>query len=194
MFIGSRSSLPSPLLVLMGMVLVSKAALAFRIANTYLVAPEPEAIFLLGGGHQRERATAAFAQNHPDLEIWISSGISRKRSQPIYDQAAIPRERVHRNTQAVDTVTNFTTMVEVLKSRGIRHVYLLTSDFHMARSRTLALLIFGFHGLVVTPIPIPDQRESEPWLKTGRDAFRAILWIITGYSGAPPKIRPKLYQ
>jgi uncharacterized SAM-binding protein YcdF (DUF218 family) len=35
---------------------------------------QPDAIFVLGGATERERFAAKFAQQHPDLPIWVSSG------------------------------------------------------------------------------------------------------------------------
>jgi uncharacterized SAM-binding protein YcdF (DUF218 family) len=170
--------------MILGMLLLSSSMLPIHLAIAHILAPQPQGIFLLGGGHEREVATARFAKAHPELEVWISSGSNPERVEAIFTRFGIPMERVHLDYRAQDTVTNFTSMVSVFHKQDLHHLFLLTSDFHMARSRTLATLIFGFHSIVVTPIPIADQRESEPWFKLVRDSIRAIVWIITGYSGA----------
>lgn len=172
------------LLLILGALICFSSILPIRIAITHLLAPEPQAIFMLGGGWGRERVTALFAQSHPELEVWLSGGVQRERIEAIFTEAGVTMERVHLDYRALDTVTNFTTMVDVFKEAKINHVYLLTSEFHMARSRTIATIVFGFHGIIITPIPIPDQQKSEPWLKIPRDAFRAIVWVITGHSGS----------
>lgn len=184
MFLVPRQKRYFWLLIVLGMFLVSSSVLPLRLTIAHVLAPQPQGIFLLGGGHGREVAAARFAKSYPELEVWISSGSSPDRAKAIFTEMGISMERVHLDDRATDTVTNFTTMVSVFQEQDIHHVYLLTSEFHMARSRTLATLIFGFHGIIVTPIPIPDGKPSEPWFKIVRDGFRAILWIITGYSGA----------
>ena len=35
---------------------------------------EPQAILVLGGAPEREHFAAEFASEHPDLEVWVSSG------------------------------------------------------------------------------------------------------------------------
>jgi uncharacterized SAM-binding protein YcdF (DUF218 family) len=84
----------------------------------------------------------------------------------------------------VDTVTNFTSLVKEFKQRHIHHVYLITSDFHMPRSKAIANFVFGSRGIAFTPVPIPEQKFRESRLRIIRDSGRAILWIVTGHTGA----------
>jgi uncharacterized SAM-binding protein YcdF (DUF218 family) len=184
MFFFLRRQRHFALLIVLGCLLFITSVLPIRLAVAKILAPEPQAIFMLGGGSEREEATALFAYHYPELDVWISSGASPEKSREIFTEAGVTIERVHLDYRAVDTVTNFTTMVEVFQQQGIHHVYLLTSEFHMARSRTLATLIFGFHGIIVTPIPISDSKNTEAKLKIIRDAIRAIVWLITGHSGS----------
>jgi len=169
-------------LVILGIFFVGSTILPLRLTIAHILVPQPQGIFLLGGGHGREVATARFAKHFPELEVWVSGGSTRERVQEIFTQFGVSMERVHLDCRATDTVTNFTTMVDTFQEQNIRHLFLLTSDYHIARSRALATLIFGFHGILVTPIPIPDKKASEPWFKLARDSIRAIIWIITGYS------------
>jgi len=60
----------------------------------------------------------------------------------------------------------------------------LTEKAKLFKREVLATLIFGFHGIFVTPIPISDSQKLEPRLKIFRDAIRAIVWLITGHSGS----------
>jgi uncharacterized SAM-binding protein YcdF (DUF218 family) len=183
MFLFSYKKRHLYVLAILGLFLLASLVLPVRIAIAHLVAPQPQAIFLLGGGHRREVATALFAKNHPDLDIWISTGITPERSEFYFTREGVSMDRVHHDYRAIDTVTNFTTMVEVFAQRDIHHVFLLTSEFHMARSRVIATLVFGFNGIIVTPIPLPNERDSEAWWKIPRDIFRSVLWILTGEGG-----------
>jgi len=147
--------------------------------------PQPEAILMLGGNHDREPFTAQFAaeQEYP-LEIWVSSGVGRKQASQAFQAAGIPEERVHLDYQAVDTVTNFSTLVDDLKSDNIRHVYLITSDFHMPRSKAIATIILGSQGITFTPIEVPSSDDGESPLSIARDVSRSILWTLTGRTAA----------
>lgn len=138
-----------------------------------------EAIFVLGGAEARERFAAKFAQSHPRLPIWVSSGSPKDYAQRIFAKAGINKSRVHLDYQAVDTVTNFTTLVDRFQSEGINHVYLITSDDHMRRARVIGDIVFGSRGIVLKPVPVPSGRKPEPTEKCLRDGARAMLWLTT---------------
>ncbi|WP_199248740.1 YdcF family protein [[Phormidium] sp. ETS-05] len=155
-----------------------------RLMVAYHQAPLPQAILTLGGGIDREKFTAEFAQNHPKLDIWVSSGIPPLNAGAIFAAADIPEQRVYLDYDAVDTVTNFTTMVADFRRRNIQHVYLITSDFHMPRAKAIAYIVFGSQGIAFTPITVPSNRPPESSLRIARDAGRSLLWLVTGRTGA----------
>ncbi len=160
-----------------------------RLAITQQQVPVPQAILTLGGGQEREQFAALFAQKHPSLEIWVSSGIRPDQAHALFQSVGIPKARVHLDCRAVDTVTNFTSLVADFQQKNVRHLYLITADFHMARAQAIATLVLGSQGITFTPIPIPDlapnrQHAPESWQHTLRDSGRAILWILTGHTGA----------
>ncbi|BAU11419.1 hypothetical protein LEP3755_19130 [Leptolyngbya sp. NIES-3755] len=145
--------------------------------------PNPKLILVVGGTPDRERKAAQLAQNHPNLEILISSGTSEAAQ--IFDEAGIAKSRLHFDNRATDTVTNFTTAIEFLKQRDIHHVYVVTSDFHLARSTAIANIVFGSQGVTYTPVAAYNPfYPPEPKLRTLRDVGRAILWLGTGRTGA----------
>ena len=78
---------------------------------------------------------AKFALNYPELPIWVSSGSNPEFAEWVFSEAGIESDRVHLDYRAVDTVTNFTTLVDELKAQGIESVYLITSDDHMRRAQ-----------------------------------------------------------
>jgi len=94
-----------------------------RIAIASIQAPQPQAILTLGSWLDREIFTADFATKHPDLEIWVSSGTSPEFASPIFRAFGIRESRVHLDYRAIDTVTNFTTLVSDFQSRQIQHLY-----------------------------------------------------------------------
>lgn len=155
-----------------------------RLAIAYNQAPQPQAILTLGGGIQREKFTAEFAQAYPSLEIWVSSGTKPEIARTVFRKAGIPDEQVHLDRRALDTVTNFTSLVKDFKNQGIQHVYLITSDFHMPRAKAIATVVLGSQGIAFTPVSIPTDEPPESQLRIVRDSGRAFLWVFTGRTGA----------
>lgn len=152
----------------------------------------PQAVLMLGGSTsalEREKFTAKFVSQQPNLEnleIWISSGGSGKYNnyvRKIFIKAGINSEKIHFDEQAVDTVTNFTTLVDELKARGITSVYLVTSDYHIRRAQVIGEVVLGSRGIVFKSVAVPSHQSSEPIEKALRDGARAILWVITGSTG-----------
>lgn len=139
-------------------------------------------ILVLGGGSDRERLATQLAQTKPDLQVWVSSGTPEAAG--IFQAANISASRVHYDARATDTVTNFTTVVNDFKRRGVQHVYLITSDFHLARAQAIAAIVFGTQGIAVTPLTVKSQRSPESAFHILRDAGRSIVWLVTGRTGA----------
>ena len=163
-----------------------------RLAIASYQAPEPQAILTLGGGGDREPFTAQFAKHYPSLEIWVSSGQSPDEARAIFQVFGIPDARVHLDRRAVDTVTNFTSLVTDFKHRGIQHLFLITSDFHMPRAKAIATIVLGSQGIAFTPVSIPTRQPVETHLHVLRDVVRAFLWLVTGHTGA--SLRTNNYQ
>jgi uncharacterized SAM-binding protein YcdF (DUF218 family) len=138
----------------------------------------------LGGATERENFAAEFAQQHPDLPIWVSSGSNQEYTEGVFADAGIDPHRLHLDRSAVDTVTNFTTLVDEFRARGIQSVYLITSDYHMPRARIIGEVVFGSRGIHLRPIAVPSHIEQEPLLKSVRDGARALLWVTTGHTGS----------
>jgi uncharacterized SAM-binding protein YcdF (DUF218 family) len=148
---------------------------------------QPQAVLVLGGSTrhlEREKFTAKFASQHPNIPIWISGGSPPKLTQQVFAKAGVDLRRLHLNYEAVDTVTNFTTLVNDLQARGIKRVYLITSNFHMRRACVIGEIVLGSRGIEFTAVPVPSDTRSEPMEKSIRDGARAILWVATGYTGA----------
>ncbi|WP_218596817.1 YdcF family protein [Chroogloeocystis siderophila] len=170
-------AIASLLIILLGII-------PLRVAIAHYQAPQPQAILTLGGGIEREKFTAQFAQLYPQLEIWVSSGIPTNQARSIFQQAGISNTRVHIDRRAVDTVTNFTSLISEFQQRYIKHVYLITSDFHMPRAKAIATIIFGSQGIIFTPVSIPSNHPPESQLRILRDSTRAVLWFFTRRTGA----------
>jgi uncharacterized SAM-binding protein YcdF (DUF218 family) len=148
---------------------------------------QPQAIIVLGGSSknlEREKFTAKFARQHPNLPILISGGSPPTFTRQVFAKAGINSQRLHLDYEAVDTVTNFTTLVDDLQARGVKNVYLITSDFHMRRACVIGEIVLGSRGIGFKPISVPSENTPEPIEKSVRDGARALLWVATGYTGA----------
>ncbi len=147
---------------------------------------QPQAMLVLGGSTrhlEREKFTAEFARKHPNLPIWITGGSPPSSTQQVFIKAGIDPQLLHLDYEAVDTVTNFTTLVDDLQTRGIKRVYLITSDFHMRRATVIGEIILGSRGIDFQSVSVPSAKTPEPIQKSIRDGARAILWVATGYTG-----------
>jgi uncharacterized SAM-binding protein YcdF (DUF218 family) len=144
----------------------------------------PQAILVLGGDTRREDFAAHFAHQHPELPVWVSGGSNPEYTEGVFGDAGIAPDKLHLDRAAVDTVTNFTTLADQLKHRGIDSVYLITSDYHMGRAQIIGEIVFGSRGIDIKPVVVPSQQQPEPFIKSLRDGARAILWVTTGYSGS----------
>ena len=164
--------------------LIFLSIIPVRLAIAAYRTPQPQAILVLGGGTDREKFATQVAVVEPALEIWVSSGLLPQQAHEIFRAAGIADHRVHLDYRATDTVTNFTTLVPVLKQRRIHHLYLVTSDFHMPRARAIATLVLGSQGITFTPLTVASQKPPEPVLLTVRDIGRSFLWIVMGRTGA----------
>ena len=156
--------------------------LGYREVKRYFL--QPQAILVLGGTPQREDFAAKFARQHPDLPIWVSGGSPPEYTESVFEDAGISLSRLYVDRDAVDTVTNFTTLVDKFQARGIHSVYLITSDYHMRRARIIGELVFGSRGIEFKPVPMPSDQATEPLSKAIRDGARAILWLTTGRTGS----------
>jgi uncharacterized SAM-binding protein YcdF (DUF218 family) len=151
-----------------------------ELENTWI---QPQVIFVLGGEEEREIFAAKFARTHPNLPVWISSGAPSGYAKRVFKKAGVSANNLHLDYQAIDTVTNFTTLVDRFESKGITSVYLVTSDDHIQRARLVGEVVFGSRGIKVKPITFASGRSPEPIQKTVRDGFRSLLWLTTGYAG-----------
>lgn len=156
--------------------------LGYKQIQSYFT--EPEAVLVLGGSPSREVFAAEFARQYPNLEIWVSGGSNREYSEWVFTEAGIDLNRVHLDYQAVDTVTNFTTLADSFKAQGIDSVYLITSENHMRRAWVIGTIVLGSRNIEFKPIVVPSDAKSEPIEKSIRDGVRSVLWVTTGETGA----------
>ncbi len=170
------------LLLVLFLLFISYAPLRLAVARWQQ--PQPQAILTLGGPASRELFTASFAQRHPDLDIWVSTGVRNAEAREIFARAGIDDQRVHLDRRAIDTVTNFTSLVSDFERLDISHLYVVTSDFHMRRASAIATIVLGSRGIAFTPVTIPTYYPQETTFRITRDVVRSFLWLLTGRTAA----------
>lgn len=147
--------------------------------------PQPDAILVLGGHRQRELQAARFAYAHAELPVWVSSGLGPDQALPLFGALGVA-DRITLDYRAVDTVSNFTSLVRDFRRRQVHHLYLVTSDYHMGRARAIATVVLGRYRIAFTPVRVATQHPPETALHIARDLLRAWVWVFTGWSGGTP--------
>jgi uncharacterized SAM-binding protein YcdF (DUF218 family) len=178
--------------LILAIALILAGIIPVRIAIALHQAPLPQAIFVLGGDITRMKFAGKFWQSHSNLGIWVSDYPSYENlNRTISQQFGVPNERFRYDGRAIDTVTNFTTLVEDFASHNLQNIYLITSNYHMQRSRAIATIVFGSRGIVVTPVAVPSTvKKSESLVRVLRDFGRSLLWVVSGRTGA--SLNPRL--
>lgn len=197
-FFGGLNGKTLGSLVLLGIIFY----IPLRIALTRLQVPDPQGILILGGDPQRAEFGAELAAQQPNLPIWLT-GYSQERLgfEGYFDRLNITPDRLHYDLCATDTVTDFTCTVDQLSQAQIRHVYLITSDYHLPRAMAIAWWVLGSRGIIFTPYAVPclrgigtcgDLSKSESRWRIFRDQIRSIVWVLTGRSGA--SLNPRFFS
>lgn len=141
----------------------------------------PQLVLVLGGDVDRERMGAKLA-GELDLPLLISGGSNREYATWLVQEEGLEPQRVQLDYRAQDTLGNFTSLVDELQQRDVRHVLLVTSADHLSRSMAVGQVVAGSRGIHLTGVPVackPSCRE-EGWVKRWGDWLRAVAWVITG--------------
>ncbi len=172
------------ILILASFILSLVLIIPVRLAIAKTQVPQPQAFFILGGEPARENFTAELARWYPSLEIWVSSPPEPEKTYKTFQTTGIFNTRLHIDLRAVDTVTNFTSLVADFQKLHLQHLYLITSDYHMPRAEAIAIVVFGSQGIAFTPISVPSNQSKESIFRILRDIARSLIWIFTGHTGA----------
>ncbi|MEA5620515.1 ElyC/SanA/YdcF family protein [Cronbergia sp. UHCC 0137] len=140
-----------------------------------------DAFFVLGGSIRREIYVTQLAKQYPQTPILISRGSPDPCIWLIFQRESADLRNVWLENCANSTFDNFYYGLPILRSWGVHKVKLITSGSHAIRSKLMAQIIFGSHGIwvesdVVQEQGIPGNQES--WLKTGLDVTRSLFWAF----------------
>lgn len=141
------------------------------------------ALLALGGDVRREHYAIALAESQEfrNCTLYLSSGILD--SSYLGLQRLGPRAVTDRS--AVDTVANFTTLLPYIRKAKQTEIVCVTSASHLRRAGIIGRIILGSQGirLRMRSVPGTENEESESIFRVARDALRAVLWTLTGFTG-----------
>jgi len=151
---------------------------------------DPGIAIVLSGDYDRIHYAVKYAKKNKSIPIWISGTESDLFSlEEILEQAKLPKERFTIKPCAVDTVTNFTCIVNELTQQRFKHILLITSDYHMQRAIFAGNIVLGSRKIAITSQVVSSElNQTEPKWKLTRDSFRAAAWVATGYIGPIKKL------
>lgn len=181
--------------------------------------PSADAIVVLGGGvgaaseavpypelyWSADRAIMAarlFRAGKAPLIIPTGTG-APQAEKPLLEALGVPCSSIVCEDEAIDTATNATKTVAILRARGCKRILLVTSAWHMPR----AMMLFQIPGVEVVPVgcdyestlAVARAQEQRPaiWAMlpgpepAGRLAYYAKEWLgILFYSFRKPPVAP----
>ncbi|WP_235006714.1 YdcF family protein [Calothrix rhizosoleniae] len=158
--------------------LLLSSFISVRIAITFRQAPTPQAIFVLGSSSERMEFAGRFWQSRQNLDIWVSDFDSNlDGNRRIFERFGVPNQKLHLDGRASDTVTNFTSLVEDFSSGKLQHIYLITSDYHMRRARSIATIVLGNRGIVITPVGVVSRNGKSESVVAGVEGLWAFCAV-----------------
>lgn len=141
----------------------------------------PQLVLVLGGDVDRERVGARLAREL-QLPLLVSGGSNPEYATWLIQEEGLESERVELDYRAQDTLGNFTSLVDQLRDRQMKHLLLVTSADHLARSMAVGQVVAGSRGIHITGVPVACEPRcvSESTVKKWRDWIRAVAWVATG--------------
>lgn len=153
--------------------------------STYTKDPRPSLLLVLGGHFLREIAAVNYFLHHrhlfsDDASILVSSGALSRNE--LLNRTQVDPSLLQVHTRAVDTVTNFTTVIDQLSTTQL--IAVATSRSHYRRAMWIASIVLGASGVHFIPIELPpsDEPPENLW-RSARDIARCIIWVGTGIDG-----------
>jgi len=134
-------------------------------------------ILHLGGSIGRSAEVIEALKEYPDASVLVSS----EGGDPVgfYQNLGIT---VKHDTEAWDTVTNFTYTYNFIKNNyNPDEIIVVTHDWHVPRASAIANAVYLFRGIKLTFRPYKDGSQNDSdidhlWM----DRLRALLWRLTG--------------
>mmetsp|Transcript_23397 Transcript_23397/g.92950 ORF Transcript_23397/g.92950 Transcript_23397/m.92950 type:complete len:212 (-) Transcript_23397:2832-3467(-) len=155
----------------------------YRAHEGRRIGEDVDANLVLGGEASRESFTVSLLKSRPRL-TFVSSG-SFSLNDALFDGV---RDMVVVDNRAVDTLTNYSTLVDEFKRRKIRYVQVITSQYHLRRARLVGQIVLGSRGISSSYLAsdmytTQSLVSTESTLKCTRDVLRALVWVAYEVDG-----------
>ena len=149
-------------------------------------AAPPGRILVLGGDVDRERAGLKLARRLA-LPLVVSGGSNPEYAHWLMEEEGVSAAQVVLDYRAIDTLGNFTSLVDDLHREGVKHVLLVTSEDHLPRALTVGTVVAGSRGIRLTGVPVACRAAciEESSGKRWGDGLRALAWVLTGRDVKP---------
>jgi hypothetical protein len=148
-------------------------------------------VLVLGGDVEREEEAARWmVQSNFQIPIYLSSPADDRPFADILKQADMLK-LVKLDTSATDTVTNFTSLCTVFQKRRFKHALVVTSDYHVDRSKAVGQVILNSMGVAMSMHSIQSTQKGAAFRnlhqntraepnKLRRDLLRAWIYVLVG--------------
>lgn len=141
---------------------------------------------MLGGEPEREREAAEIvATRFRDVPTWVTGPADKANCVGVFIDQGVEADLLRVDLQAVDTVSNFTSLATDIKRGGFKAVVIITSKNHMRRASHVGRIILESYGVQqVTRVAIFQPESIDPpesYLRELRDQFRAEVFVQFGF-------------
>lgn len=156
-----------------------------------------EGLFIPGGNWERIEAIPLVFKKGTTHSVFISEHkYAQEKALRYLEDHGVDPNKIYYNCHAIDTLTNFTTLVDEVRAQGITHIKVITSPEHMIRSLAIGTIVFGYYGIKVTGIATEGHSLPESRWRTLRDVMRSAMWGVSGITLASfsPKLSEKQRQ
>jgi len=152
---------------------------------------------ILGGNADRERLAVrkvcktewTRAGKHP---VWISGPALTDDCVEVCKNQGCDVDYLRVDYKALDTLSNFTTLVEDIKVHRFEKITLVSSAFHIRRGEAIASVILPAYNAILSKpsVVISPQKGEKPEsiLLSIRDLVRAWLWRWFGFDVTFPLV------
>jgi len=163
----------------------------FQIAGPPMIAffSMRRLVLVLGGSADRESRCMRVVASET-CPIWLSGPALTEDCLEVCESQGVDLEYLRVDYRALDTLSNFTSMVPDMKSRGFKQMILVTSQEHETRAKCIASMILPYYNIELSGvIAIPGSKEDEEGtLIVLRDIIRTALWLLVGLDISYPLI------
>ncbi len=141
----------------------------------------PQLILVLGGDIDREHVGIRLAKELK-LPLILSGGSNPEHASWLISESGIQPELATLDYRAEDTLTNFTSLVDDLKHKGVNNILLITSEDHLQRAMAVGWIVAGSRGIHLSAFAVVCEPlcERESWQKKFFDITRSFFWVSTG--------------